>query len=276
MIIGLLMALFLTSSCGNDSADAHKLIQVNTAVFTFSDGENVSTWKYPNNSKLLYLLQDGTEILATHTIRGPENAIVGGVEPIAALEQTAQDKIIAFYEGQGALYNLEEYLERAYAEYTLEKSGATFQCDSLIQETVPSASNEEIIYCTTTLCLPLEQGIYDEYSLTRAFDKKSGDSLDSWDLFVGTEDTVKTTLLSDYTTDSETLAILYSDFRPEYVRFYPDGYEIVFPCETSTRLAAGDHTPPSNIAFSNRYTDKVLSILNVWAIPQDNGMVPSS
>lgn len=162
---------------------------------------------------------------------------------------------------------MEEYLKKAYAEYTAKETGPTFRCYLLSQEIFSTASNEVVIYCTTTVSLPLGQGAYDEYSLTRAFDKKSGDPIGSWDLFAMTEDEVKTALLSDYATDSETLKILCADFLPEYIRFYPDGYEIIFPYETSVHLAAKDTASPSNIGFSNNYTDSVQSVLKMWVIP---------
>lgn len=104
IIVIMLIALLMTSGCGNNSADTHKLIQVSENVFTFPDGEHVSIWKYPNDRKLLYLLDDGTELLAISDIEGPDNHSVEGVESVNALDQTAQDNIIAFYAQQGAPY----------------------------------------------------------------------------------------------------------------------------------------------------------------------------
>lgn len=267
IILAHLLLLLLISSCRYDPTIPKDLIQVNSSVFTFPDGENVSTWRYPNDNKLLYLLDDGTELLAVYDIDGPENTVVEGVASINDLEKAAQDNIIAFYEQQGPLYNTEEYLKKAYAEYTAGEPGSTFRCYSLIQKTFPNASNEKIIYFTTNVLLPLEQEVYEEYNLTRAFDKKSGSVIDGWDLFAASENEVKSAFLSDYTTDLKTKNALFTDFRPEYIRLFSDHYEIIYPCETSKHLNGEGDLALSNISMGGEYTDEMISVLHAWAIP---------
>lgn len=112
----MLGVLWIVSGCNNHNTPTKILVEAN--VYTFSDGESVSTWKFQNDSKLLYLLSDGTELMATKVV-GPEHNIHHDAEPLESLKSNVQDSIVAFYEEQGALYDVEEYLEKAYLEYIM-------------------------------------------------------------------------------------------------------------------------------------------------------------
>lgn len=71
------------------------------------------------------------------------------------------------------------------------------------------------------------------------------------------------------------MEVLGADFRPEYVRFYPDGYSVRFPCATSLRLPREASSSPTNIEIGGGYTEEVLAVLNAWAIPdQQSGTEP--
>lgn len=259
-----LIAMLTVSGCSAGSPEYK--IPVQTKVYTFSDGENVSTWMFKNDNKIIYCLENDIELLATDTV-GPEHYICENAEPFDALSPEIQTYISSFYKQQGALYDVEEYLETAYAEYNRQEDKSQFRCYYLRQETFLSSSNEDTVFCTTTLRLPLNQEEYDEYSITSAFDRKTGTKINGWDLFLGSEERVKSVLLSNYTTDPEILAVLYDDFRPEYVSFYPDEYQIVFPAATTDRIKRKDFFPSSNIMVSGQYTEDVLTVLKARSIP---------
>lgn len=54
---------------------------------------------------------------------GPDNVYVGGIENFDALEENTQKKVLAYYEEQGLLYDIDSELERAYADYKENPSG---------------------------------------------------------------------------------------------------------------------------------------------------------
>ncbi len=225
------------------------------AVYTFPDGKSVSTGAYPNDDKFIYRLDDGTEILAEE-----KNILLEETKTLQAMPTVVRKKMNAFYEQQGAPYNVEEYLLKAYKEHLSDTSA--FRCYLLSQETVQSASSEVIVYCTTRILLPLGNGDYDEYFITRAFDKESGDVLASAELFSTDIDTVKERFLSQYMTDEDTRKVLSEDFRLEYIQFSVEGFEVVFPHETASRLGV-----KGNVRFAGSFTDEILSVLNAWAVP---------
>lgn len=250
--------LFAAYGCRSATSAGSDKILLEESVYIFEDGETVSIWQFPNDSKLLYLLSDGTELMAT-TVSGPGS--------LDQLPQATQDSISKFYAQNGTEYNIEEYLEKAYVEYTSLEDKSSFRCYYLQQDTFESGTNEQVVYCTTSLLLPLGQGDYEQYYITRAFDKESGASISGWDLFYGTKDEIVSSLLFDYSnqiTDPDALIGLYEDFKPEYVRFYPDRYNIVFPAKTSLHIG---RDPISIINITGEYTEKVLSVLHGWAIP---------
>jgi len=179
--LGLALIVLLALSGCKGASDGHELTPVRANVYTFADGESVSTWRYGKDRRLLYLLSDGTQLVATRSV-GPGNfaKIVGGecAGTLDDLEPDAEEAIVAFYEQQGALYDIEEYLEKAYAECTAQEDRTQFRCYYLDQETFVSALDEETVSCTTSLRFPIDQDLYDDYSITRSFDRATGSPVD--------------------------------------------------------------------------------------------------
>lgn len=56
-------------------------------------------------------------LLAVTDSSGPDNCYVGGIESFDDLSETAKEKVLAYYEAQGTLYDEEAELERAYAAW---------------------------------------------------------------------------------------------------------------------------------------------------------------
>ena len=131
-----------------------------------------------------YMLPAGTELLQAEGPSGPENCYVGGLESFDDLSETAKEKISAWYEAQGVLYDEAEELERAYASW--KEKGADFRAYRVDQNTSPSASGERVMYFCTSLILPLDHGddcTGYEVALGAAFDRETGERLELWDLF---------------------------------------------------------------------------------------------
>lgn len=195
MAKGLVLLLVLTlalTGC-KESKVPEKVLQEEN-VYTFSDGEQVSTWRFMKeatptyesgegsegkttwrfgmDSKLIYQLSDGTELLATR-FTGQEQAMPESVEGFEELSQVAQDNIIAFYRKMGAMYDLEAYLEQAYAEY--QENPKEFRCYLLTQESAISATEEDTVTCTTSVSLPEGHGEYKSDSVLHVFDRKTGE-----------------------------------------------------------------------------------------------------
>lgn len=267
----LLLLIFLilfVSGCRNTSERTSKPILMEENIYTLSNGEAVSVWKYPNDSKSIYRLENGVELLAVSEIRGPENIFTGYTESLQDLSQAAQDQIIEFYRQQGALYSVEDYLEKAYTEYIDSTADSTFQCYYIEQTTAPDGSNDTLIYFVTTVLLPLGQDEYDSISLTHAFDRQTGDLINGWDLYCAPEDEVKSALLQNYSTDAKTMAAIYNAFCPEYVRLHAEGYEVIFSSAALNDTDKGQEELHQAIQIAGDYTDAVLSVLNNWAIPK--------
>ncbi len=180
-------------------------------------------------------------------------------EPSNQLSPAVQNSINAFYAQGSEEYSVQEYLEKAYAEYTAQEDRSGFRCYYIQQSTSISGMNAGIVYCTTSFLLPIDQEEHEQYDITRAFDRETGALIEGWDLFYGTKDEIVSALLfpsSDCGTDPDAFASLSAEFKPEYVRFDPDQYVITFPKHTG-----------QNFTMTSPYTEKVRSVLHEWAIP---------
>lgn len=189
--LALLLVLMLAlSGCKGTKAPEKVLIKEN--VYTFSDGVQVSTWRYLEDgiptyengsegestavrfemdSKLIYQLDDGTELLATRTA-GLERSTPESQKLLYELSPTASDSILAFYQELGTMYELEGYLEQAYAEH--QENPKEFRCYLLTQESEITAADDAAITCTTTVKLPVGQGEYEMHSVEHSFDRETG------------------------------------------------------------------------------------------------------
>jgi len=258
ILAALVLLVWGLAGCGPEKDPA--LVVTDRDVYTFADGKSVSIGSYPGDGKRIYHLDDGTELLAVESSPGLEDAIAGGVEPLQALEPAVREKIAGFYARQGALYDVEALLLDAYAGYNADPAG--FSCRLAGQRTAPSASSGRVIYCTTAVTLPLGGRETGEYGFTQAFDRQTGDPVAGAELFSAEETDVKERFLAQYPADGAVPEVLREDFRPEYIRLSPEGYEVTFPPETSGRAGV-----EGCIRFGGPYTGELLSLLNDWAVP---------
>ena len=225
---------------------------------TLSDGTAVEIWDTASFGTN-YILPDGTELLRENRPSGPQNVHVGGVEGFDQLSAPAREAVAAYYAEQGLLYDVEEVLERAYADY---RDDGDFSAYLVEQSVSPSASNERLMYFTTTVFCSIDSGTAEETSLPAVFDRETGEKLDIWSLFAVPEAEARAALLDKMADGSDVPRTeLEAAFRPEYIRFYSSGLDVTFPRGT---LPSQEYTTGGSFDYA-----ELDGLLQPWAIPEE-------
>lgn len=224
-----------------------------------SDGTAVEIWDtafFGTN----YILPDGTELLRENRPSGPQNVHVGGVEGFDQLSAPAREAVAAYYAEQGLLYDVEEVLERAYADY--RDGGEDFSAYLVEQSVSPSASNERLMYFTTTVTLPVDSGEIYPVTLSAAFDRETGEKVDTWSLFAVPEEEARAALV-DRMAEGGWIprAELEAALRPEYIIFRTGGLNLTFPKGT---LPSQEYTTGGSFGY-----EELDGLLQPWAIPEE-------
>lgn len=211
-----------------------------------------------------YCLPDGTELLWVRGPSGPENHFVGNLESFQDLSETAQEKVRAWYEERGLLYDEEAELEKAYAAYL--EQGEDFQCHIVEQSIDPSASSEKVMYFGTHVTLPLDQegaGTAYTLSLGEAFDRETGEHLSLWDLFRCSEEEARQAIIDaalDWAGSGGVRAGLEAAFDPERVVVGTDSLYMHFEPGVISE-------EPTGYAF-NADVSKLKDLMYGWAVPE--------
>jgi len=227
---------------------------------TLSDGTVTEVWRYHTYDS--YVLPDGTPLIYDRTSTGPEYVIVAGVEQFENLAVEVKEKILQYYEAQGLLFNKEKILEMAYNSYLAEEEPAYFKPYSVGQETWLSAANERVLYFETIVWEPIDQQKGTERRIGTAFDRETGELIENTALLACTPEEAIEKIMDITGIEDETLRKEMAEaFAPERLVFSPDGMYVVFE----------DGTLPSE-EFGSwwidvPYDEKVLEVLNDWAIP---------
>ncbi len=230
---------------------------VREEMLTLSDGTEVEVWI--NGGDNSYRLSDGTELLREIKPSGPQNVHVGGVEGFDQLSAPAREAVAAYYAEQGLLYDVEEVLERAYADYRDDGDFSTY----LVEQSVsPSASNERLMYFTTTVFCSIDSGTAEETSLPAAFDRETGEKLDIWSLFAVPEKEARAALVDKMAEGGYIpRAELEAALRPEYITFRTGGLNLTFPKGT---LPSQEYTTGGSFDYA-----ELDGLLQPWAIPEE-------
>lgn len=232
-------------------------------VLTLRDGTAVDVMENgsPGGNRT-YQLPDGTELLRVTENGGPENHYVGGVEGFDDLSPRAQEKVRAYYEGQGPLFDEEEELEKSYAAY--RALGEEFQCDWVQQDVNPTASNETVMYFVTSLLLPQEHGGRTSYEqqFGGAFDRETGEKLSNWDLFGVPEAEVRRRLpeLCGWVDEPELRRAMSEALEEDMLVFFPEHVSVSFPPGTLTGETC-------SYGISLDYKDAPEGFFQPWAVP---------
>lgn len=226
-----------------------------------ADGTALDVLDHGGISGVTYLLPDGTELLWVQGPSGPENCYVANLESFNDLSETAQEKVSAYYQERGALFDEEAELEAAYAAW--KTGGEDFQCRRIDQNASPSASGERVMYFLTTVMLPYyggEEATSYELRLCDAFDRETGEHIDTRDLFTCPWERVVQAILDGDTTLSDPLrAEMAAALTPERVEFFPDNVSVNFEPDTLP-----SHTPGWGYSLSACISD----LMHPWAAPK--------
>lgn len=224
---------------------------------TLPDETNIDIWKYSYDS--VYTLQNGAELLR---IRKPPLYVVGN-ESFDDLGENAQSNILKFYENQVLLYDVQAELEKAYNGY-LEKKGAEINSYIIQEDIVLTTSSEAVVYFSTTLRLPIDSNHGYEYRIGTAFDRKTGEVINNWDLFSCSSEEAKQKILDIAgVTDLILRKEMEKAFKPENIILFPDNLEVCFqqgalPSQENSYMLLLD------------YDNGLSEILNEWAIPKSS------
>lgn len=184
-----------------------------------------------NSNDRTYCLPNGVRLLRVSSPFGPANSYVMGQESLDDLSETARNRVLAYYEERGVLYDEKAELERAYALQSAK--GDSFRCLQVDQTVSPSASSERVMYFLTSLTLPADDHGDDctsyELRLGDAFDRETGERLPTWDLFACSREEVFSALWDNAgTTDPLLRAEMEAAFAPERIVVFPESISVNF------------------------------------------------
>lgn len=233
------------------------------SALTLRDGTAVDVMENGSHgNNRTYQLHDGTELLRVTDNGGPENHYVMSQESFDDLSEAAKEKVRAYYEEQGPLYDEREELEKSYAAYL--RLSEEFACDWVQQDVTPCASNERVMYFLTSLTLPQEYGGQTSYEqqFGSAFDRETGEKIDNWDLFAVPEAEVRRRLpeLCGWVDEPELREAMSRALDPEWIVFSPGGMNLSFPPGSLPGEENG-------YLISLDYKDAPEGFFQPWAIP---------
>lgn len=235
--------------------------RLNRGAAALRDGTAVDVLEEGSFSARTYRLSDGTELLRVNGLSGPEHHYVAGLESFDDLSGTAREKVSAFYEERGALYDEAEELERAYAGW--KARGGEFRGRHVSQDVSPSASSGRVMYFLTEVMLPLDHGdSCTSYTLRLgdAFDRETGEHIDNWELFTApAREVVRTVLNGDRTLSADLRAEMEAAFRPERVTVFSDGVSVDFEPGS---LPSQEHSYILHVDIG-----ELAPLMQPWAVP---------
>lgn len=207
-----------------------------------------------------YITPDGIEILWEQEPIGPDNVSVGGLPTFDMLNVQVQEKILSYYKELGLLYDLNTELEYAWQCYQASENPLLFQSHHLFQEIRPTAANDKLVWYSVYVTRPVRDGLHQLRSRHTVFDRETGKTIDTSDLFIcGEKEVGKRILEIVNMPDTQLRQEMEKAFRFEYLNFHSLALDVCFP--------AG--------SLISQNTDHLLGIeykdlegfIHPWAIP---------
>ena len=232
-----LCGLLLLTGCQNETVQEEiwELEAEDAAVF--ADGEAADRWRgYQNGLRepwVLYELSDGTVLLQENDIGGPE-----GSAAYAALSENVQAAVSAWYQGEGARYDLTALLQACYDRYQAVGSEA-FGPGLVAQTAAATAASEKAVYLVTTVEQAVDPAAGEMLRYGTAFDRATGQRLEVWSLFTKPEAEVRLALAAAAGDDPDIQARLAEAIDPQHILFFEDRLEIDFPAGAFEGLDTG-------------------------------------
>ena len=232
-----LCGLLLLTGCQNETVQEEiwELEAEDAAVF--ADGEAADRWRgYQNGLRepwVLYELSDGTVLLQENDTGGPE-----GSAAYAALSEDVQAAVSAWYQGEGARYDLTALLQACYDRYQAVGSEA-FEPGLVAQTAAATAASEKAVYLVTTVEQAVDPAAGEMLRYGTAFDRATGQRLEVWSLFTKPEAEARLALAAAAGDDPDIQARLAEAIDPQHILFFEDRLEIDFPAGAFEGLDTG-------------------------------------
>lgn len=240
-----------------------------TEDLTLSDGTTAEFWRGQADS--VYRLEDGTELLRVEENTDWDHMVSSDDGGFIRLNDTAKEKIKAYFDERGDFYSIQEELEKAYSAYQETEDKDSFQSYVVGMEIAPVSYSEKIIYFRTNVWYSLDEAEATEYSLGDAFDRETGEKTDTWDLFNCDAETAKRTI--EEISGGEDLGYpnepidrqrqeLIDNMKPEHILFDSYGLSVYYPKGT---LDFEDYL----YVLVIDYDERLCGILHDWAVPDN-------
>lgn len=192
---------------------------------TLSDGTVLQRWAEYGGEDSTFCLSDGTELL-----HESYSGLVGSYYGDEDLPEGVWERIEAYYSDLGKLYDIQTYLELAWATY--QDDPDAFFTRYLDQATWVTEESERYLYCSTELFLPTSEPVSDYQPILRIFDKSTGEEVDLWSLFTQPEAQIRRYLethLDDIYNDPAFERYFSQMLQPDLFRVESGGIKINLP-----------------------------------------------
>lgn len=229
--------------------------------YILEDGTKLTVRK--DYTHTTYFTPEGIDILWEQEPIGPHNVSAGELPSLNALSGQAQEKILAYYEAQGLLYDLDSELETAWQAYLQKEEKENFPAHHLSQDTIPMSASPRIISFATVVTRPIDGNHVQEIRYGAIFDRETGELIPLAELFQCSEEEIgQAVLLTSGIADQAVLPEMLQAFQLEYLHLNSDSLEIRFPSGS---------LPSQNTEWivCVKY-DQLTDILHSWAIPEND------
>ena len=208
-----------------------------------------------------YQLPDGTQLLRVSNPLWPEDVVSGGL-PLQYddLSPAVQTAISDYFRNRGILYDEADWLERAYEAWCADPED--FASFFLAQEITLCAVAERVVYCQTSVTLPVTGREITTQDTITAFDRDTGAVVPAENLFTCTRSELIAAVLDAAGVRSQPLRReAVAAFRLDYVRLTPDGIDIQYPKGV---VPSQEH----GWGIFQDYNETILNVIQPWAIPE--------
>lgn len=243
---------------GRKEADSVWVDGYRSGEEALSDGTALEVWT--ETFDVSYRLPDGTVLLREDTFSELDDVYTSG-EDVSDLNERAQETILAWYEEQGCLYDIEAELEAAYSDFRAAGDPEEFDSRLVSQQAGPTASGERVIYIVTDVTRRGDGLVSWQYRYSAAFDRETGEHLDFSELFTCPPEEAMGLILDAAELDTADRQEIEAVIRPEDMVVHDDHVEFSFPPGT---LSSVD--PDSGYMFAVDM-EKLEGVLQDWAVP---------
>lgn len=227
---------------------------------TLSDGTEAEIWVDIGGDRS-YRLSDGTELLRERPQEMDFSTYhVEGDTPLTALPSALLEGVAAYYQERGAIYDIQEEVERAYQAYRQSEDPEQFSYFLVEQRVEWAATAPGVYYFRTTVILPVQEQEITEYQFTDAFGKETGEHIPNQDLFsVGQAEAIAAIVAGTQAVGQEART-MEEYFQWSYLSFEPDELVVCYPAGAL----------PGQVPTSIWGVDYIglEDVLYPWAVPQ--------